>query len=68
MAVTLRLHQIMHTPEDAIALPADLSECLVFEARGLAALRHRISELEHEKTQQKKQQKCVFFLSLICSF
>ncbi len=55
VVVTLKLNQIIHVINGV--LPQDLTQCLVFESGGLVRLQHRIKELEHEKAQQKKQQK-----------
>ena len=55
VVVTLKLHQIQHTVNNL--LPADLSECLIFESQGLVSLQQRIQELELEKSSQKKQHK-----------
>ncbi len=54
VVVTLKLHQILYTANGS--LPSDLSQCLVFEATNEQQLVQRISELEHEKALQKKQQ------------
>ncbi|KAK7499820.1 hypothetical protein BaRGS_00008911 [Batillaria attramentaria] len=55
MVTTLQLHQIQHIINSI--LPSDLSQTLVFESPGVTRLQHRIKELEHEKTLQKKQMK-----------
>jgi len=51
----LRLHQILHN--DNGRLPNDLQQCLVFNSPSLVKLSHRIKELDHEKSVQKRQQK-----------
>ena len=55
VVVTLKLNQIQYMVNGV--LPQDLAPCLIFEATGVTQLVHRIKELEHEKSSQKKQQK-----------
>ena len=60
MVTTLQLHQIQYIINQA--LPSDLTHTLVFESPGVTRLQHRIKELEHEKTLQKKHMKSVLIL------
>ncbi|KAK7105366.1 cilia- and flagella-associated protein 44-like [Littorina saxatilis] len=55
IVTTLHLHQIQYIINST--LPSDLSNTLVFESPGVVRLQHRIKELEHEKTLQKKHMK-----------
>ncbi|XP_076438307.1 cilia- and flagella-associated protein 44-like isoform X2 [Babylonia areolata] len=55
MVATLHLHQIQHIIN--AVLPSDLTHTLVFDSPGVVRLQHRIRELEHEKTLQKKHMK-----------
>jgi hypothetical protein len=55
MVTTLHLHQIQYIINGM--LPSDLSQTLVFDSPGVVRLQHRIKELEHEKTMQKKHMK-----------
>ena len=57
MIVTLKLHQVQYIMDGT--LPTDLTPSLVFEASGVVRLQHRIKDLDHEKSLQKKQQKLV---------
>lgn len=53
VCLPLRLHQILVLENDRIA--SDLSKSLVFQNTGLHRLRERITELEQEKTDIRKQ-------------
>ncbi|KAL8598401.1 hypothetical protein ACOMHN_032678 [Nucella lapillus] len=55
IVTTLHLHQIQHIVNST--LPSDLTQTLVFDSPGVVRLQHRINELEHEKTLQKKHMK-----------